>query len=227
MMQGDLHLQLNSLHLIENGCSACGLQAVMNYKQKTLQCKSVQNLKGNHFHRMQLKDATINVSKNLVSFQIQHEDEICLWTTRFINSKTKTKYQNIRANGHFPLGFSLFFLHNPAKNYYYFFKSTLFPNGFLIFKRVSFLNISHLSLLDGHRLAPGGRLLVDAGQKVLGDPQGVQQEGVVWMTGRGVFEQVLAIGVEMLNIKDNTSMFFRRRVQSLKGNINDCFCLKL
>lgn len=52
---------------------------------------------------------------------------------------------------------------------------------------------SHLSLLDSHRLAPGCHLLVDAGQKILGDPQGIQQEWVVRMAGGCVFEQVLAV----------------------------------
>lgn len=50
---------------------------------------------------------------------------------------------------------------------------------------------AHLSLLDRHRLASGRRLLVNAGEKVLGDPQGVLQERVVWVAGGRVFEQVL------------------------------------
>jgi len=50
---------------------------------------------------------------------------------------------------------------------------------------------SHLSLLDRHRLPPGRRLLVDAGQEVLGDPQGVLQKRVVRVAGGRVFEQVL------------------------------------
>lgn len=52
---------------------------------------------------------------------------------------------------------------------------------------------THLSLLDRHRLASGRCLLVDAGQKVLGDPQGILQERVVQVAGGRVFEQVLQI----------------------------------
>lgn len=50
---------------------------------------------------------------------------------------------------------------------------------------------THLPLLDSHGLASGRRLLVDAGQEVLGDPQGVLQKRVVWVAGGCVFEQVL------------------------------------
>lgn len=47
---------------------------------------------------------------------------------------------------------------------------------------------AHLSLLDSHRLASRRRLLVDAGQEVLRDPQGVLQKRVVRVAGGGVFE---------------------------------------
>lgn len=50
---------------------------------------------------------------------------------------------------------------------------------------------THLSFLDSHRLASGRRLLVDAGQEVLRDPQGVLQKRVVRVAGGSVFEQVL------------------------------------
>ena len=60
---------------------------------------------------------------------------------------------------------------------------------------------SHLSLLDSHRLAPGCHFLIDAGQKILGDSQGIQQERVVRMAGGCVFEQILAVNKETLTWK--------------------------
>lgn len=50
---------------------------------------------------------------------------------------------------------------------------------------------THLPLLDSHRLAPWCHLLINAGQEVLGDTQGVLQERVVRVAGGRVFEQVL------------------------------------
>lgn len=38
---------------------------------------------------------------------------------------------------------------------------------------------SHLPLLHHHGLAPRRRVLIDAGEEVLGDPEGVLQERVV------------------------------------------------
>lgn len=59
---------------------------------------------------------------------------------------------------------------------------------------------AHLSLLHGHGLASGRRLLVDAGQEVLGDPQGVLQKRVVRVAGGRVFEQVLEYSSGWRNI---------------------------
>lgn len=66
-----------------------------------------------------------------------------------------------------------------------------------------FLNLlsAHLSLLHCHRLPPGCCLFVDAGQKVLGDPQGVLQERVVQMARGCVFKQVLVADEEILSLK--------------------------
>lgn len=48
-----------------------------------------------------------------------------------------------------------------------------------------------LSLLYGHRLSTGGDLLIDAGQEVLGDAEGVLQQGIVWVAAGRVLQQVL------------------------------------
>lgn len=48
-----------------------------------------------------------------------------------------------------------------------------------------------LALLHRHGLPAGGDLLVDAGQEVLGDAQGVLQERVVGVGGGGVLQEVL------------------------------------
>lgn len=46
---------------------------------------------------------------------------------------------------------------------------------------------THLSFFHRHGLSAGRDLLVDAGQEVLRDPEGVLQQGMVGMAGRGVF----------------------------------------
>lgn len=45
---------------------------------------------------------------------------------------------------------------------------------------------THLALFHGHGLATWCAFLVDAGQEVLRDPQGILKEGMVWVTGRRV-----------------------------------------
>lgn len=47
--------------------------------------------------------------------------------------------------------------------------------------------LTHLPLLDGHGLPARCDLLVDAGQEVLGDAQGVLQQGVIRVAGWSVF----------------------------------------
>lgn len=42
---------------------------------------------------------------------------------------------------------------------------------------------TYLAFFHGHGLATWGALLVDAGQEVLRDPQGILEEGVVRVTG--------------------------------------------
>lgn len=48
-----------------------------------------------------------------------------------------------------------------------------------------------LSFLHCHRLTAGRDLLINAGEEVLGNAEGILQEGVIWMTGWGVLQQVL------------------------------------
>lgn len=50
---------------------------------------------------------------------------------------------------------------------------------------------THLSLLHCHGLAARCALFVNAGQEVLGDAEGVLQEGVIWVTGGCVFQKIL------------------------------------
>lgn len=50
---------------------------------------------------------------------------------------------------------------------------------------------THLSLFHCHGLAARCTLFVNAGQEVLGDAEGVLQEGVIWVTGGCVFQKIL------------------------------------
>lgn len=45
---------------------------------------------------------------------------------------------------------------------------------------------AHLSFLHSHGLPAGRDLLIDAGQEVLRDAEGVLQQGMVWVAGRSV-----------------------------------------
>ena len=48
-----------------------------------------------------------------------------------------------------------------------------------------------LSLLNRHGVPAGGDLLVNTGQEVLGDAQGVLQQRIVWVAGGCVLQKVL------------------------------------
>lgn len=48
-------------------------------------------------------------------------------------------------------------------------------------------SLAHLSFFHRHGLSAGRDLLVDAGQEVLRDAEGVLQQGMVRMAGWGVF----------------------------------------
>lgn len=45
-----------------------------------------------------------------------------------------------------------------------------------------------LSLLYSHGLSARGDLLIDTGQEVLGDAQGILQQWIVWVAGGGVLQ---------------------------------------
>lgn len=50
---------------------------------------------------------------------------------------------------------------------------------------------AHLALGGGDRCPPGVDVLVDAGEEVLGDAEGVLQQGVVRVVSWGVLEEIL------------------------------------
>lgn len=51
--------------------------------------------------------------------------------------------------------------------------------------------LAHLPLGGGDRCPPGIDVLIDAGEEVLGDAEGILEQRVVGVVGRGVLEEVL------------------------------------